>query len=144
MHEALLRASPIGAVMWLKAAGKSLWPLVRDGDSLRVQRVEAASLHPGDIAVVKLPNGVLAAHIVVSTQPVRTASSVGVEDPPPLEVLARVTAFRRKDVVYEWPSYASPALRLLPSASRALKSLPGLRHLVRLVRDGRNRNRGRS
>lgn len=144
MHEALLRASPIGAVMWLKAAGKSLWPLVRDGDSLRVQRVEAALLHPGDIAVVKLPNGVLAAHIVVSTQPVRTASSVGVEDPPPLEVLARVTAFRRKDVVYEWPSYASPALRLLPSASRALKSLPGLRHLVRLVRDGRNRNRGRS
>ena len=144
MHEALLRASPIGAVMWLKAAGKSLWPLVRDGDSLRVQRVEAASLHPGDIAVVKLPNGVLAAHIVVSTHPVRTASSVGVEDPPPLEVLARVTAFRRKDVVYEWPSYASPALRLLPSASRALKSLPGLRHLVRLVRDGRNRNRGRS
>lgn len=135
MHEALLRASPIGAVMWLKAAGKSLWPLLRDGDSLRAQRVEASSLHPGDIAVVKLPSGVLAAHIVVSVEPIRTASSVGVEDPLPLEVLARVTAFRRNDVVHEWPSYAAPALRLLPGASRALKTLPGLRRLVRLVRD---------
>lgn len=135
MHEALLRASPIGAVMWLKAGGKSLWPLLRDGDSLRVQRVNETSLNPGDIAVVKLPGELLAAHIVVSTSPTRTASSVGVVDPPVLEVLARVTAFRRGDVLHEWPSYASPALRWLPQTSRVLKQLPGLRQLVRFVRD---------
>lgn len=135
MHEALLRASPVGSVMWLKAAGKSLWPLLRGGDSVRVQRVDAASLREGDIAVVTLPGGTLAAHIVTSVNPVRTASSVGVEDPAPVEVLGRVTAFRRFDVVYEWPSYAQPVLRWLPRVSRSLKRVPGLRSLVRLVRD---------
>ncbi|MGV3624675.1 MAG: hypothetical protein ACO1OB_27900 [Archangium sp.] len=144
MHEALLRASPIGAVMWLKAAGKSLWPLLRDGDSLRVQRIELAALRLGELAVVKLPGGVLAAHIVVSLEPLETESIVGVKDPSPVELLARVTAFRRNDVVHEWPSYASPVLRFLPSASRALKSLPGLRRLIRFVRDGRNRKIGRA
>ena len=104
IHEALLRALPAGGVMWLKAGGISLWPLLRDGDSLRVARVlDVSGLALGDVAVVKLPSGVLAAHLVVSVTPLHTASTAGVIDPSPAEPLGRVTGFRRGDRVLPWP-----------------------------------------
>lgn len=134
-HEALLRALPAGGVIWLAASGKSLWPLLRSGDSLRVRRTDADGLTLGDVAVVKLPGGVLAAHLVVALQPVRTASSVGIEDAPATEVLGVVTAFRRDGVVREWPRGAALVLRWLPATSRWLKRVPGLRRVVRAFRD---------
>ncbi|MFZ5441912.1 MAG: N-acetyltransferase, partial [Myxococcota bacterium] len=100
IHEALLRGLPEGGVMWLRAAGRSLWPLLREGDSLRVVRVaRAEALRPGDVAVVKLPSGILAAHLVVSSAPLQTVSTAGVLDPQPLEPLGRVTGFRRAGLV---------------------------------------------
>ncbi len=134
-HEALLRALPTGGVMWLPARGKSLWPLLRDGDSLRVQRLDEAALKMGDVAVVKLPGDILAAHIVVALNPLRTASSVGVVDAAALEVLARVTGFRRRGATHEWPALAASVLRWLPRLSRSLKRVPGARSLARLLRD---------
>lgn len=134
-HEALLRALPTGGVMWLPARGKSLWPLLRDGDALRVVRLDEGALALGDVAVVKLPGDVLVAHVVATLNPLRTASSVGVIDPAPLEVLARVTGFRRNGVTHDWPQFASSVLRWLPSTSRALKRVPGLRAVVRALRD---------
>ncbi len=120
--------------MWLRASGQSLWPLLLDGDSLRVERVAASSLRLGEIAVVKLPNGVLAAHLVASLEPLQTASSVGVLDPQPIEALGRVIGFKRNEVVHAWPASARVFLRLLPQASRALKRVPLLRQLVGLLR----------
>ena len=111
-----------------------MWPLLRDGDSLRVQRVENDALRLGEIAVVKLPNGVLAAHLVASLEPLQTASSVGVLDPQPVEALGRVVGFRRGDVVYELPESGRLLLRFLPATSRALKRVPMLRQLVGLLR----------
>jgi hypothetical protein len=136
VHEALLRGLAPGAVMWLRASGNSLWPLLLDGDSLRVERTSEASLRLGEVAVVKLPRGVLAAHLVASLAPLQTSSSVGVLDPLPLEVLGRVTGFRRAGVVREWPQAGRLLLRWLPASARALKHLPLARRAVRLLRGG--------
>ena len=132
LHEALLRGLAPGAVMWLRASGNSLWPLLRNGDSLRVER--SSSLQLGEVAVVKLPSGVLAAHLVASLDPLQTSSSVGVLDPLPLEPLGRVTGFRRDGVVHEWPQSSRLVLRFLPATSRALKRLPMARRVIRLIR----------
>ena len=134
VHEQLLRGLQPGAVMWLRASGQSLWPLLRDGDSLRVERVEGPSLRLGEIAVVKLPNGVLAAHLVASLDPLQTSSSVGVIDPQPVEALGRVVGFRRDGVVHDLPAAGRLLLRFLPATSRALKRLPLLRQLVGVLR----------
>lgn len=136
IHEALLRGLPEGGVMWLAAAGRSLWPLLRDGDSLRIVRVTGEhALRPGDVAVVKLPSGVLAAHLVVSTGPLQTSSTAGVLDPLPLEPLGRVTGFRRGGRVFPWPRQLALVLRLWrPMAVRVRRFSP-LRSLVRLLRD---------
>lgn len=134
VHEALLRGLAPGAQMWLRASGNSLWPLLRDGDSLRVERTDEAGLRPGEVAVVRLPHGVLAAHLVASLAPLQTSSSVGVLDPLPLEALGRVVGFRRDGVVHDWPSFSHLLLRFLPVSARLLKRVPLARRAVRLLR----------
>lgn len=135
IHEALLRGLAPGGVMWLQASGRSLWPLLRDGDSLRVERVDAQALERGDVAVVKLPGGVLAAHVVIETSPLTTASTAGIVDVGPVEGLARVTGYRRDGVVHAWPRDLRLVLRHWPKTARALKYLPWLRGVVRRLRD---------
>lgn len=137
LHGELLRALPPGGVLWLRAGGNSLWPLLLDGDSLRVERCAERDLAPGDVAVVAFPDGRLVAHLVVGTAPLRTASSVGVLDPLPLEALGRVTGFRRGARTWPWPRALGQLLRWVPGAARAAKGLPGARALVRRVRDRR-------
>ncbi len=134
VHEALLRGLAPGAMMWLRASGNSLWPILRDGDSLRVERVDGSSLRRGEVAVVKLPTGVLAAHLVASLDPLQTSSSVGVLDPTPIEALGRVVGFRRNGVVHAWPASGRLVLQLVPSAARLLKRLPFARRAVGLLR----------
>ncbi|MBE2252490.1 MAG: hypothetical protein IAE78_23360 [Myxococcus sp.] len=133
--EALLRALPRGQRMWLRAAGKSLWPLVLDGDQVHVERSDEPALRRGDIALVVSPSGPLVAHLVDSTNPLVTVSSVGVVDPPAREVLGRVVAVRRGAMVLSMPRGAHLVLRQVPRLSRALKELPGLRRLVHRLRD---------
>lgn len=120
--------------MWLKASGHSLWPLLLDGDSLRVLRLDADSLRPGDVAIVKLPHGILAAHLVISIHPLQTSSSAGIVDAQPIEGLGRVTGFRRGGTEWPWPSSNRLWLRWLPTAARVLKRGPLVRPLVRLLR----------
>jgi hypothetical protein len=133
--EALLRALPPGRRLWLRAGGKSLWPLVLDGDQVHVERGGAHELRRGDIALVVNPQGQLVAHLVDATSPLVTVSSVGVVDPPAREVLGRVVAVRRGGLTLALPRGAHLALRQVPRLSRALKRLPGLRQLVRRLRD---------
>lgn len=132
--KALLRALAPGQRMWMRAGGRSLWPLLLDGDSLQVERTDA--LEPGDVAVVALGE-VFVAHLVARTAPLVTVSSVGVVDPPASEVLGRVVAFRRRGVVVPIPRGARQLLRLVPGAAALLKSVPGARALVRRLRDRR-------
>ncbi|MDX2012382.1 MAG: hypothetical protein SFW67_19455 [Myxococcaceae bacterium] len=134
-HLDLLRALPHGAKMWLRAGGRSLWPLVLDKDQLHVERGDETALKIGDIALVVNPRGQLVAHLVQSLAPLVTVSSVGVVDPPAREVLGRVVAVRRGALRLELPRQSHLVLRHVPRVARALKEVPGLRRLVRLVRD---------
>jgi hypothetical protein len=77
----------------------------------------------------------MVAHLVVGLAPVRTASSVGVMDPPALGVLGRVVAFQRAGVTVPLPPWSRLALGRLPGAARWAKQLPGARRLVRWLRD---------
>lgn len=133
--EALLRALPAGQRMWLRAGGRSLWPLVLDGDQLQVERGDEAGLQRGDIALVVNPAGQLVAHLVEGTAPLVTVSSVGVVDPPSKEVLGRVVAVRRGALRLTLPRSAHLVLRQVPVLSRTLKRVPGLRALVHRLRD---------
>lgn len=119
----------------MSAAGLSMWPLVLSGDSLRVVRCAAADLSPGDIAIFRYQDPRLVAHLVASTEPFRTTTSVGTFDPPAAVVLGRVIAVRRLGVTVPLPPQLRHLLRHAPSAARALKRIPGLLHLVRALRD---------
>lgn len=116
----------------MPAAGKSLWPLLRDGDSLRVER--CLSVRRGDVAVVVV-RGLVIAHVVVSLAPLRTAATNGRIDPPIDELLGRVTAFRRGGATFGWPGPVSYALRWWPGLARVARGLPGAKTLVRRLRD---------
>lgn len=134
-YKALLEDLSPGQAMWLKTGGNSLWPIVFSGDVLRVERCGPEDVRKGDVAVVENRHGQLIAHLVVETSPVRTASSNGTLDEPPKQVLGRVTAFRRGQVVVPLPRSLAPVLGEVPGASRALRRVPGAAFLVRLLRD---------
>ena len=132
-HERLLRALPPGGHIWLRAGGRSLWPLVLDADQLLVER--GIDLRPGDIAIVGWPDQPLVAHLVQRTQPLVTVSIVGVEDPPEAEALGRVIAVKRGAHRVDLPRSSARLLQWLTRSARWLKYLPGARALVRLLRD---------
>jgi hypothetical protein len=134
-YKALLESLGDGQVVWLKAAGNSLWPVVLSGDSLRVERCGPDGVGRGDIAVVEDPHGRLLAHLVVQAKPVRTASTNGRLDEPPKAVLGRVTAVRRGALVFPVPRLLAPVLGGLPGVSRLLRRVPGAAGLVRRLRD---------
>jgi len=73
---ALIEATPVGQQLWLRGAGRSLYPLLRSGDSVRVLRCEPEALARGDVALVRVGRRLIA-HVVLSTGPVVTASLLG-------------------------------------------------------------------
>lgn len=131
----LVRALPPGGTVWLPAGGRSLWPLVLDGDVLLVRREPADALRFGDLALLDAP-GTLIAHVVTGVAPLRTASIVGVADAPGLEALGRVVALRRGTTRLPLPRQLGPLVGALPLAATRLKRVSLLRRLVRRVRDG--------
>jgi hypothetical protein len=128
----LLLALPSGEAMWLSAAGRSLWPFIRGGDSLRVQRCAVADVALGDLVVIDAPHS-LVAHVVVALNPVVTASTAGVRDAP-APVLARVIAVRRSGRVVRLPRSGRYLLRLVPPLAVVLKRVPLTRRVVRWLR----------
>ncbi|MCA2979128.1 MAG: hypothetical protein INH41_12940 [Myxococcaceae bacterium] len=134
-HQDLLRAMPTGGRLWLRAGGKSLWPVLLDGDQLQVERLDEPSLRRGDIALIVSAQGQLVAHLVESLEPLVTVSSVGVVDPPAREVLGKVVAVRRGSVRLALPRHSHVLLRGVPRVAAVLKRVPGLRRLVHRVRD---------
>lgn len=129
----LLEATPLGEHLWLSAGGRSMWPLLVEGDRLRVLRCAAGDLEAGDIAVVRLGE-VLAAHLVRSTAPLVTCSIVGVADPPGA-VLGRVDAVRRAGLRVPVLRLSQPIFRRLPDLAEILRRSELLRTLVRRLRD---------
>ncbi len=91
----ILSGQAQGKVMWISVRGRSMWPLLRGGESLRVRRCAASELEPGDIAVLLRSDGQLVAHSVVETAPLRTAGFLGRVDEPGLTPLAKAEVVRR-------------------------------------------------
>jgi RimJ/RimL family protein N-acetyltransferase len=130
---ALIEATPHGRQLWLRGAGRSLYPLLRSGDSVRVLRCEPEGLVRGDMALVKVGRQLIA-HVVVSTQPVVTASLLGRPDPVGVP-LGRITALRRGGLLLPLPRMASPSLFLGQTLLSSLWARPQARAIVRRLRD---------
>ena len=133
--EELLRALQPGQRMWLRAGGRSLWPLVLDRDQLLIERGGEAELKRGQIALFVDRHDQLVAHLVEALGPLRTVSSVGVVDEPAKEVLGRVVAVRRGDRTVQLRRGTRHLLKLVPPAARVLKRVVLLRAFVQLLRD---------
>src|SRR5438552_18817407 len=104
---ALLEALPRGRRIWLTTRGKSLWPLLRGGEPMQVERVDEVELRRGDVAILVTAAGALVAHVVTGVHPLRTASFRGTEDPPGWRALGRVTAVRIGSTPRGLPSRAA-------------------------------------
>ena len=130
----VLEALPPGQRLWVHGAGRSLYPLLRGGDSVRVLRCGPGSMARGDVALVRLGRQ-LVAHMVVSTRPWLTASLVGGVDPPGGVTLGRVVAVRRGQLVLPLPRPLRPAMWAARQALAAAWARPGSRLAYRRVRD---------
>jgi hypothetical protein len=132
--EALFRALPYGQRMWLRTSGDSMWPLIRNGDPIHVERGGREALQAGDIALLVFPSGHWVAHWVRSVNPLVTESTNGVTDPVAVDVLGRVMAVRRGGLRIEFPRWMNRFARHLPRMARRARRLPLTRSLVRWLR----------
>lgn len=121
---------PIGGRLWLKAHGRSLWPFIREGDSLLAVRCPERELRPGHVAV-RVGAGVLVAHVVVGVDPLETASAAGIVDEAFGPGLGRVVKVKQGQRTHgPWWLHHSvwrwvPYLGLMASRSRSLRLLVG-------------------
>jgi L-amino acid N-acyltransferase YncA len=130
---ALIEATPPGRQLWLRGAGRSLYPLLRSGDSVRVLRCEPEALARGDVALVRVGRRLIA-HVVLSTRPVVTASLLGRKDPEGVP-LGRITALRRGPLILPLPRLARPTLFLGQQVLSRMWASPGARTVLRRMRD---------
>jgi hypothetical protein len=94
---AILEGQAPGKQMWISVRGRSMWPLLSGGEALRVRRCTEADFRPGDVAVLVRDDGQLIAHSVVSVDPLRTESFLGIPDAPGLKPLAKAELARQGD-----------------------------------------------
>jgi mycothiol synthase len=129
----LVEATPPGQQLWVRGAGRSLYPLLRSGDSVRVLRCAPEELARGDVALVKVGRK-LVAHVVISSPPVVTAPLLGGKDPMGVP-LGRVTALRRGAWVLPLPRLTRSSLFLGQWVLSGLWSRPRTRSWFRQLRD---------
>jgi mycothiol synthase len=129
----LVEALPPGRQLWLRGAGRSLYPLLRSGDSVRVLRCGPEALARGDVALVRVGRQLIA-HVVVSLEPLVTASLLGRKDPEGVP-LGRVTALRRGAWTLPLPRLTRPTLFLGQRLISELYSQPRARTAFRRLRD---------
>jgi L-amino acid N-acyltransferase YncA len=131
---ALIEQSPPGTRLWVRGAGRSLYPLLRSGDAVQVERCGREALAPGDVALVRGERG-LCAHVVTSTEPLVTQSLLGGVDPGEGVALGRVVAVRRGRLVLPLPRPLRPMFLFTQRALASAWARPGARGFYRRVRD---------
>jgi RimJ/RimL family protein N-acetyltransferase len=129
----LVEATPPGQQLWVRGAGRSLYPLLRSGDSVRVLRCAPEALARGDVALVRVGRK-LVAHVVISSPPVRTAPLLGGKDPEGVP-LGRITALRRGPWILPLPRLTRPTLFLGQRVLSGLWSRPRARKWFHRLRD---------
>ncbi|MDC0709907.1 GNAT family N-acetyltransferase [Stigmatella sp. ncwal1] len=130
---AFVESTSLGRRLWLRGAGRSLYPLLRSGDSIQVLRCGPEELSRGDVALVRVGRRLIA-HVVVSTGPLVTASLLGHGDPEGVP-LGRVTALRRGWWILPLPRVTRPSLFLGQRLASALWARPVARGAARRLRD---------
>jgi len=108
-----------------------MWPLLPSGAEVRLRRCEPGAFSPGDVAFCVLPSGEPVVHLLLGTQPVRTAGWLRSEDAPGGTMLARVEAVRVKGQEVRLPGGLGPLLLLARATARRPLLLAGLRPLAR-------------
>jgi mycothiol synthase len=129
-HLELLERLPRGSTLWIAGLGRSLSPLLRSGDGLKVLRCAPDEVRPGDLAVVRRDGG-LTAHLVDSVSPLSTSSLLGRRDPAGGQLLGRVIAVRARGVVLPLTPGSRPLLRVLHRGLAAAWSVAPVRSAVR-------------
>jgi mycothiol synthase len=120
----LFRTLPPGRGLWVTGFGRSMWPLLRDGDALHLLRADEADLHAGELVVCVLPGGQPAVHLLLSHSPRRTAGLFRRDDPTAEALLGRVGAVRRADGTERIPNELTrPLLLGLHGTARAVRRL---------------------
>ncbi len=124
----------MGDSVTLKVLGRSMYPLFRSGDTVRVRRCAEREVARGDVAVVKSANGKFVAHLVIGTDPVRTSTFLGGHDAGEVELLGRVTSIGRRPAVLPLPRISRPIVWSLHWLAVHWASSERVRSLVRLFR----------
>jgi hypothetical protein len=118
---ALFRALPPGRGLWVTGFGRSMWPLLGDGDVLHLLRADEADLHAGELVVCVLPGGKPAVHLLLSHSPRRTAGLFRQDDPTAEALLGRVAAVRRGErAALEVSEWTRPLLLGLHGTARSV------------------------
>lgn len=130
----LLEQSPMGTRLWVRGTGRSLYPLLRSGDAVQVERCGPEALAPGDVALLRGRRG-LTAHVVTATLPLVTESLLGGVDADEGVALGRVVALRRGRLVIPLPRPSRPMLLLTQRALASAYGRPEARNLFRRARD---------
>lgn len=132
---AFLEASPPGTRLWVRGAGRSMYPLLRGGDAVQVERCsEVSGMQPGELALVRVGARGLAAHVVYSVEPLRTRSFLGREDVGPVHLLGRVVAVRRGRLRLPMGGRLAPLLFAVHRVGTRAASSPRLRWGLRALR----------
>lgn len=123
---ARIRRLEPGARLEFQGLGRSLWPVVKSGTRMILERTgERLPVRSGEIVLAWLPNkGSLVCHVVSSTDPVTTASVLGLPDGE-VEVLGRVVGVKGRGRVRFGLLGTRLTLRVLRLAGR-LASRKGL------------------
>ena len=134
--EGILEEWPGGRALWMPVRGRSMFPVLRSGQALKIVACGANDVAIGDIAVGRLPGGVVAAHLIVQVEPARMSSFAGRLDPPETRIFGKAIAIRtRSGRVIPITPLTRRALILLQSAycgARKSRVAP----LLRDLRDG--------
>lgn len=128
----VLKASPEGATVWLSVRGRSMAPLLRSGDRLKVYRCGANNLERGDIAILLREDGSLVAHLVTQPVPLQTSTYWGEPDVIPAEAIGRAVAVRRGRTLWKIGAVTRRSIWL---GHRALQS-PKVHQAVNALRTG--------
>jgi phage repressor protein C with HTH and peptisase S24 domain len=128
-----------GRALTVRVRGYSMFPWLRPGDLVRVEPVDPANLHPGDVILFRAGNMAIAHRLLRWKDGllIIKGDAAPCQDAPlsPAEVIGRVVEVRRGDQAWRldqgWYRVLAPVLALISPWTPSLYA--GMRRLRRLL-----------